>query len=437
VVIIDFLHTLSYKGMGVFPSWSANHVTQFWILGRLLETAGLLLAIFIPGRNYNKLVAILLYSVGIIGIAMISTGTFPDCFIEGKGLTPFKIYSEYIIIGTLLLTMLNFSRIKNPEFLPFRKSYKHAFIFAILAELSFTMYSDIYGFTNMLGHIFRFISYYTIFGGIIINIIKNPISTLYHQLEEDNKKFREMNMKQQTLYENIKELEDFRVNFLRSISHELKTTLNVIYGNIQLMEMGVYGDVANLKEPLKALRNATKHSEELVNNLLDLSRAETGGLQVKMEPLTFSVFERVVKEYEQLAKQKGLEFKFKFEGKEPFSGDFMILSMILSNLLSNAVKYTDRGIVKGTLGADNEKLYIEVSDTGKGIPEEMREKIFQPFSSLSKERRSSGLGLAIVKKFTEIMGGKISLTSEEWKGSTFRVEICTCSQEEHDRKEHI
>ncbi len=226
------------------------------------------------------------------------------------------------------------------------------------------------------------------------------------------------------LNQKIREQEEFRLNFQRSISHELKTPLNVISGNLQLIEMGIFGKNPNLSEPLQSMKNASKYMLELINNLMDLSRLETGRVTVESIPLKISDFEPIVAQYETLATQKGLEFKFQFSGRREFSGDYKLLSALLSNLLSNAIKYTAiRGKVKGYLEICEKKIVIEVSDTGKGIPKSKQEEIFEPFVSAEKRNMGTGLGLAIVKKFVDLLHGNISLWSVEGKGSTFKIEL--------------
>ncbi len=210
---------------------------------------------------------------------------------------------------------------------------------------------------------------------------------------------------------------------MRSISHELKTPLNVISGNVQLMNMGVYGSVEHLREPIEAIEEAVKRARLLVDNLLEYSRIEAGHFVVKSELISFSDLGPLVYEYKQLAFQKNLHFDFQFLGHEPFSADFMILSTIISNLLSNAIKYTEKGYVTGFIDVRDNKIVIEVKDSGKGIEKEKIPFIFDPFYSESREKGLSGLGLAIVKRFIDILQGSIEVESTPGRGTRFRVEL--------------
>jgi len=252
---------------------------------------------------------------------------------------------------------------------------------------------------------------------IYIELLREIVPRMYRIVAQfsAHEQFKDM-------YAELKNLENYRVSFLRSISHELKTPLNVIYGNIQLMELGIFGDVSHLKDPISSMKAASESAINLVNNLLELSKLESRKFNVHMEVLDFSDFRKLVDQYENMARQKGLNFSFEFKGPRTFSGDFKLLSSIISNLLSNAVKYTDRGEIRGILEVRNESIYVEVKDTGRGIPEELKDSIFEPFS-VGRSGEGSGLGLSIVKKFVDMMRGKIDFESEPGKGTIFRVEI--------------
>ncbi|WP_369017556.1 GGDEF domain-containing protein [Thermatribacter velox] len=191
VTIIDFLHTLAYKGMGVFPGWTANHPTQFWIAGRLLETTGFFLIIFFAHLK-EKTLSILLGLLCTLFIAFVWFGTFPNCFIEGHGLTIFKIAMEYAMVAILFIVLLKILKGREQSLSTLRNSLVLAVIFTMLGELSFTLYSDVYGFFNFLGHLFRFLSYLVILRGVIINSLNNPVQTLMIELDREREKLKQI-----------------------------------------------------------------------------------------------------------------------------------------------------------------------------------------------------------------------------------------------------
>ncbi|MBC7121816.1 MAG: GGDEF domain-containing protein [Pseudothermotoga sp.] len=191
VAFIDLVHTLAYKGLGVFKSWTANQPTQLWILGRTIETFGLSIAVLFPKIKRNFLTA-LIFTFGALGLLAVSLGFFPDCFVEGKGLTIFKVAMEYVLVAILVPTAIAVYKAKNPEIVPVRKSIFAAFLLTAAAELSFTLYADVYGFFNMFGHLIRFLSYFVILDGMIIKSFVEPVKVLAYSLEEERHRYKEL-----------------------------------------------------------------------------------------------------------------------------------------------------------------------------------------------------------------------------------------------------
>nr|WP_292590320.1 MULTISPECIES: MASE3 domain-containing protein [unclassified Mesotoga] len=171
--------------MGVFSSWTANQPTQFWILGRLIEASGLALALVLPKkRNLNIGYFAGFIIAGALGKTTISLGYFPECFIMGIGLTSFKISIEYVVIGIILLSIYLLFRSVSPDVVPYKKYYFLALLMTAAGEIVFTTYTDVYGFSNMLGHVFRVISYFVILQGIVYRSIREPIDSLYNRISK-------------------------------------------------------------------------------------------------------------------------------------------------------------------------------------------------------------------------------------------------------------
>lgn len=185
ILIIDFLHTMAYKGMGVFPDWTANQPTQLWILGRGIEVFGMAIAlIYLNKRSFSWIYTGVFSLTSILGIVAIFTGTFPDCFVEGEGLTPFKVGTEYVLIGVIVFVLFTIDRIDSTDFKPYKKYYFLALTLTAFSELSFTLYSDVYGISNMLGHVLRLASYSVILQGFVIRSLVEPASTMYNNLNQ-------------------------------------------------------------------------------------------------------------------------------------------------------------------------------------------------------------------------------------------------------------
>jgi PAS domain S-box-containing protein len=221
--------------------------------------------------------------------------------------------------------------------------------------------------------------------------------------------------------------------FVANLSHELRTPLTAILGFTELLARSGNLD-RHQREHLVHVESAGRSLLTLLNDLLDLSRAEAGALAIHEAPCDLGALLRSVAAIVQpLAASKGLALDAQIA--PALGGHFALdeprVRQVLLNLLSNAVKFTDAGQVTLTayrrVTNGGERVRLEVSDTGEGIPQAALEKLFGRFvqvdASVSRRRGGAGLGLAISKELIDLMGGAIEVSSEVGRGSTFRVEI--------------
>jgi PAS domain S-box-containing protein len=229
----------------------------------------------------------------------------------------------------------------------------------------------------------------------------------------------------------LKEMDRMKSDFVAMVSHELRSPLSAIQQQLQVMEGGMAGEVTERQRSL--LSRARQRSQgllDLINDLLDLARIEAGRVVERKEPLQLEpLVERTVELFQVMAKEKGLQLI-----REPFPplpfvvGDGDALEEVISNLLSNAIAYTPSGgeiRVRG--GKRGAYLWVEVADTGVGIPPEAVPRIFDRFFRVKDERTrhvvGTGLGLPIAKGIMEAHLGAVEVESEPGKGSTFRILI--------------
>jgi two-component system, NtrC family, sensor kinase len=221
--------------------------------------------------------------------------------------------------------------------------------------------------------------------------------------------------------------------FLSSMSHELRTPLNAIIGLTDMMVANAarFGTEKAL-EPLKRIHNAGTHLLGLINQVLDLSKIEAGKLDLNPESVTLvPLIDQVIGTARQLAEQNNNRLVVDApEGLGSITVDPMRLRQILLNLLSNACKFTKQGEVtlRACRVADGRNsLELAVIDTGIGMTPEQLGKLFQEFSqadaATAKTYGGTGLGLAITRKLARMMGGDVSVTSEQGKGSVFTVRL--------------
>jgi len=215
--------------------------------------------------------------------------------------------------------------------------------------------------------------------------------------------------------------------FLASVSHEIRSPLNSIYGYAQLLERS---NGSNALQAAKVIRRSSEHLTNLVEGLLDISQVESGALRLNRDTIRFpALLEQLVDMFEPQASAKGLDFRLKRTTPLPdfVRADQKRLRQVLINLLSNAIKFTDSGSVSLAVHYRNELATFEVADTGIGIPQSDIERIFDPFergSNAAAHRQSGvGLGLSITHALVQIMGGEIRVESEPGRGTRFTVRV--------------
>jgi len=219
--------------------------------------------------------------------------------------------------------------------------------------------------------------------------------------------------------------------FLAVMSHELRTPLNAILGYSELVEIGVHGPVTQAqREAMTRVRRSGQHLLALVNNVLNLERAEVGGIETELTPLTVS---ELLEDADALtrpqAEAKGITLTVDTPPPaEKVLGEREKAGQVLVNLLSNAVKFTQPGgRIVLTYDLDQDTAYFRVSDSGAGIPQDALERIFEPFvqldSGLTRAAEGAGLGLAISRRLARLMGGDLTVDSALGQGSTFTLSL--------------
>ena len=225
-----------------------------------------------------------------------------------------------------------------------------------------------------------------------------------------------------------------KTDFLSTMSHDIRTPMNAIIGLTTIAEKNL-GDTDAVRENLRKITLASNHLLTLINDILDISKVESGKLN--LSPQTFSVVETVenlVNLSQPMIKEKNIDFRFRISRmeREYLYADSLRLNQVYINILSNAIKYTEPG---GRVSVDMReedspipgcvRLTYIVSDSGIGMSPEFMETMYQPFSRQTDSRVNSiqgtGLGLAITKQMVDLMGGSIDCQSEQGKGTTFTV----------------
>jgi|GEM_PF-5760388 len=231
----------------------------------------------------------------------------------------------------------------------------------------------------------------------------------------------------------LAELDRLKSEFVNTVSHELRTPLTSIMGYLSLVLAETVGPLEEQqREFLNVVSRNTNRLANLINDLLDIQRIESGRMPVHLSPTSLSqVVGQVAETFRVQAEQKGLSFTVNLpETEEPLiQADPDRLTQIVSNLVSNAVKYTKEGGVTVTVSATDDRVELAVADTGIGISPSDQKRIFEKFYRAEhpyvREVGGTGLGLPIVRTMVEEHGGELKLESEPGRGSRFVVTFRT------------
>ncbi|TNE26739.1 MAG: response regulator [Bacteroidetes bacterium] len=274
----------------------------------------------------------------------------------------------------------------------------------------------------------------------IMSFVAAMIILFKNLFETERKALRELNS---TLESQAEELYRLKIEadnanrakseFLGTMSHEIRTPLNAVIGMSYILLKE--NPRPEQKNNLKVLKFSAENLLSLINDVLDYNKIEAGKLILEDSPFDLnSMLESVFSAFQMKAEEKRINLKLELpEGgfHSSYRGDVTRVTQVLNNLISNAVKFTERGSVSLTCAIDEEEEFSSISftitDTGIGIPEELREKIFDSFiqahPSITRKYGGTGLGLAISKELVRLMGGELSLKSQVGMGSTFEFTL--------------
>jgi signal transduction histidine kinase len=447
--VLDLLHTLSYKGMNVFPP-DANLPTQFWIAFRGYESAAMLFATRFLGRPAPPAHAT---AAGFLAIGallgwLVLTGRFPDCFVEGSGLTTFKIVAEYVIAGGFALTLIQLRRHSDEFGSDILPSVALSMLCGVAAELAFTRYVSVSGLANYAGHLLLLTSTYFLYRALLIQGIRKPQLMLFHQLSREREvlaqseaelahkvaertaQVRRLNEElEQRVAERTAQLEAVNKEleaFSYSVSHDLRTPLRAIDGFSQML-MKRYGESLDDegKRLLRVVRDNTARMGQLIDDILSFSRA--GRLELRQSAIDMEALVRDV--WQDLAvATAGRDVRLELHPLPAARGDATMVRQVLANLLGNAVKFTrPRAEAHIEVGgaADADECTYYVADDGVGFDAKYIDKLFGVFQRLHgiEEFEGTGIGLAIVKRIVARHGGRVWAEGKVDAGATFHFTL--------------
>ena len=353
--------------------------------------------------------------------------THIDIAINGKeGLQQYiDFYKDNDSFYDIVITDINMPKMNGIEMIEHifvENSKAHIIVMSAHDESKYLLKLINMGISNFILKPIEIVRFNSVIENIIESIINEKrLNHYYNKREEINKNLQES----KEIAENSSKQKS---QFLANMSHEIRTPLNAIVGFISILN-----DKETDKEKLKYLDIIQKSSNtllQIISDILDVSKIESGKLDI--EPIDFNPYESLISIgdlFQSKAIEKGVILKFKYNNSLPKSlyCDVLRIKQILSNLLSNAIKFTPKGsLVKCIISYGKGQLNIRVKDYGIGIAKDKQQFVFNAFSQIegtTKEYGGTGLGLAICKELSHMLGGDLTLESQEGKGSIFTLSI--------------
>ncbi|MEM2125383.1 MAG: MASE3 domain-containing protein [Candidatus Methanosuratincola sp.] len=422
---IDLFHTLAYKGMGVLPNFDSNLPTQLWIVARYLESTGLFVSTFFLKRKVRPFLTLSLYAaVSSIVLLSVFSGLFPICYIEGSGLTVFKIASEYVIVSILALSIIRMYRVRFSLERYVFLLVCSAIVLTAFSELSFTLYVDVYGAFNMLGHTLKLVSFYLIYLSVVRTGIAVPHALLFRATKESEDRLRK------AVEEKTRELLRLQERFLEvergaafgemaaSVIHDIKTPMQSL---LNLVFMLRESDTIKKDEKLIEILDRIEQQISYLNIVALELKSFAKPMKPSIAPVELNRILHGALTSIEIPSSIRAEVKLP-DGLPKILADPVFMQRVLANLIQNALEaMPNGGILQVSASKEGNQIVVNVSDTGVGIDPDNRDKIFSPMFTTKKG--GTGLGLAISKRLLEAIGGSIEFASEPGKGTVFILRI--------------
>jgi len=249
--------------------------------------------------------------------------------------------------------------------------------------------------------------------------VSDSLRNMHEDVKQANKTLEDANLK-------LLEADRLKSVFLASMSHELRTPLNSIIGFTGIILQGMSGELnPEQKKQIEIVYSNSKHLHSLIEDLLDVSKIESGKAEIEPEEFPIAdVVGEVIGSLRPEIERKGLTLKLSV-GKTVVETDRRYFKQIIMNLAGNAVKYTSSGSIEIAASTHGKSVVVSVSDTGRGVKKDDMPRLFQPFQTLGRRSKSSGtgLGLYLSKRISERLGGELNGKSEYHKGSVFSLRL--------------
>ncbi len=414
VALMDLIHTLAYKGMGVFADQTGNLPTQLWVAARYLQCLSLLIAPFFLGRKLKVYLQIAAYSLvtALLLASIFYWRIFPVAYVDGVGLTAFKKNSEYVI-SFFFLASIGLLFWKRRAFDPGVLRFLTVFlVLTIASEIAFSSYVSVYGGANLIGHLLRLVAFYFLYKAIIETGLVRPYAILLRGLKLSEQQLRQDAAALQAANEELKAYD-------HTVAHNLKNPLTVIITVSDLINNVSNLTREELKDCLLQIKSTAFEMDGIIDNLLLFSEVRNVDAPLEAVDMAKAVA-HVRGRLNYMIKER--RARITCPAAWPMAMGYLPwIEEVWANFLSNALKYGGRSPCV-ELGADchDKSVRFWVRDHGQGIPPEEQVRLFQPFTQFGKVHKPGhGLGLSIVLQIIGKLGGQVGVESRPGQGSLF------------------
>jgi signal transduction histidine kinase len=413
IAFLDLFHTLSYEGMGIFSN-GANLPTQLWIAARYLQAITFLFAPFMLKRKLNVYWVFGIYALmtTLLMLSIFTWKIFPVCYVEGYGLTPFKVISEYVISVLVVISLLVLWQKRQAFELGVARLLMASLVLTAISEIAFTSYVNVYSHTNLLGHVLKFVAFYLVYKAVLATGLEKPYDILLRQLKHN----------ENILFQNTVELKARNEEldaFAHTVAHDLKDPIATLSITAEVLK-DAYLDEEERQKSVEYIRELAQRMGNIVNELLQLSEVRQSDVPVEALDMQ-AIVEAAIQRIQGLAHDRQAEIQ-RPDALPTALGHAPWVEEVWVNYLSNAIWYggtPPRVIIGADVQADGMRRFW-VRDNGRGLTLAQQELLFRPFTRLvQSSSHGHGLGLSIVYRIVKKLGGKVGVESNPGEGATF------------------